>query len=131
MSQTAALAKFVAESSLDDVPEPVREKATEAIADLVGVAIYGSHHEVGEKVASYVETASPGTDATVLGRGTASPSGAALANGSFGHAVDFDDTFESIVLHPTSPVFCAALAAAEADGATGPDVLEAYVLGLD
>jgi 2-methylcitrate dehydratase PrpD len=131
MSQTAALAEFVAENSLDDVPEPAREKATEAIADLVGVAIYGSHHEVGEKVASYVETASPGANATVFGRGTASPSGAALANGSFGHAVDFDDTFESIVLHPTSPVFCAALAAAEAESATGRDVLEAYVIGID
>lgn len=131
MVETATLAEFVAESSLEEVPESVREKATEAISDLVGVAVYGSSHEVGQKVGSYVETAAPGSAATVLGGGTASPSGAALANGSFGHAVDFDDTFESIVIHPTSPVFSAALAVVEAEDATGRDLLEAYILGIE
>ena len=131
MVETATLAEFVAESSLEEVPDAARTKATEAISDLVGVAVYGSSHEVGQKVGSYVETAAPGAAATVFGGGTASPSGAALANGSFGHAVDFDDTFESIVIHPTSPVFSAALAVAEAEGATGRDVLEAYILGIE
>jgi 2-methylcitrate dehydratase PrpD len=131
MGETATLAEFVAESTLEDVPEPVHEKATEAISDLVGVAVYGSHHEVGGKVAAYVDATFAGAGATVFGRGAASPAGAALANGAFGHAVDFDDTFESIVIHPTSPVFSAALAVAEAEGASGRDVLEAYVTGIE
>ena len=91
----------------------------------MGVAIYGSHHDVGERITAYVESMSPGTDATMFGRGTASADGAALANASFGHAVDFDDTFESIVIHPTSPVFSAAFVTGEANNATGKDVLSA------
>jgi len=111
--------------------DEVREKSKEAITDLVGVALYGSHHGVGEQINSYVETSSPGSDATVLARGTASVTGAALANATFGHAVDFDDTFESIVIHPTSPVFSAALAVAELVNATGEDVLTGYAVGVD
>lgn len=131
MAETKALAEFVANTTADDLPDEVREKSKEAITDLVGVALYGSHHGVGEQINSYVETSSPGSDATVLARGTASVTGAALANATFGHAVDFDDTFESIVIHPTSPVFSAALAVAEVVNATGEDVLTGYAVGVD
>jgi 2-methylcitrate dehydratase PrpD len=131
VSETEALATFVEETSLSDVPEDVQQKAKEAITDLVGVAVYGSHHDVGERVASYVDATFSSGEATVLARGNASSPGAALANASFGHAVDYDDTFESIVIHPTSPVFSAALAAGERAGASGAAVLTAYVVGVD
>ena len=113
------------------MPAEVRIKSTEAVADFVGVALFGSHHEVGAKTWSYVDRVASGDDATVLGRGTASPPGAALANGTFGHAIDYDDTFESIVLHPTSPVFAAALAAGEYADAAGDEVLAGYVVGVE
>ena len=131
MAETERLAEFVTRTAPDDVPEEVRAKSKEAIADFVGVALFGSHHEVGEKMWSYVDRAAPGEDATVLGRGTASPPGAALANGTFGHAVDYDDTFESIVIHPTSPVFAAALAAGESADASGEEDLAGYVVGVE
>lgn len=131
MEATEELATFVAETTLSDVPDEARSKGKEAITDLVGVAVYGSHHDVGDRIASYVATDSPGETATVLGRGTASATGAALANATFGHAVDYDDTFESIVIHPTSPVFSAALAAAEEVDASGNEVLAGYLIGVD
>lgn len=131
MDATEALATFVDETDLSDVPDEPRSKAKEAITDLVGVAVYGSHHEVGDQISQFVESDSPGETATVFGRGTASATGAALANATFGHAVDYDDTFESIVIHPTSPVFSAALAAAEDVGATGEDVLIGYLIGVE
>ena len=131
MDATEAIAIFVEESTLSDVPRESREKAKEAISDLVGVAVYGSHHDVGDHIAAFVEEDSPGDAATVLARGSASATGAALANATFGHAVDYDDTFESIVIHPTSPVFSAALAAAEDVGASGTDLLTGYLIGVD
>jgi 2-methylcitrate dehydratase PrpD len=131
VSETRELATFVEATSLADVPTEVREKAKEAISDFVGVAVYGSHHDVGERVGSYVDTTFAAGEATVFARGDASPPGAALANGAFGHAVDYDDTFESIVIHPTSPVFAAALAAGEQAGASGEEVLAAYVVGCE
>ncbi|WP_418286473.1 MmgE/PrpD family protein [Halorubrum sp. DTA46] len=131
MGATEALAAFVAETELSDVPEPPQQKAKEAITDLVGVALYGSHHDVGDRITAFVEADSAGDAATMLARGRASATGAALANATYGHAVDYDDTFESIVIHPTSPVFSATLAAAESVGATGEDVLRGYLVGVD
>lgn len=131
MGETQSLAEFIVATPFEAFPADVVAKSKEAIADLVGVALYGSQHGVGERITSYVERASPGDDATMLGRGTASTSGAALANGTFGHAVDFDDTFETIVIHPTSPVFSAALAMGETVGAPGRDILTGYVVGVE
>ncbi len=131
MDATETLAAFVDETTLSDVPSDAQEKAKEAITDLVGVAIYGSHHEVGDKITAFVETDAPGDTATMFARGSASSTGAALANGTYGHAVDYDDTFESIVIHPTSPVFSAALAAAEDADGTGEDVLTSYLIGIE
>lgn len=69
---------------------------------------------------------------TVLGWGTASPLGAALANSTFGHAIDYGNTFESMVLYPSAPVFSAALTVVdESAGATGHDLLTGYVLGVE
>ncbi|MFC7157024.1 MmgE/PrpD family protein [Halomarina halobia] len=131
MSETAALAAFTADLSLTDVPEEVVERSKLAIRDFAGVALYGSQHPTGERIASYVDATAPGTGATVLGRSTASPAGAALANGTFGHAIDYDDTFESMVLHPTAPVFPTALAAAEHGDGTGEELLAGYVAGVE
>jgi 2-methylcitrate dehydratase PrpD len=130
MSATEALVELTRSGS-DEIPDEVLDRAKTSIRDVLGVAIYGSQHEVGDRIGRYVDRTSPGETATVLGRGTASPPGAALANGTFAHAIDYDDTFESMVLHPSAPVFPAALAAAEAADATGRDLLTGYVLGVE
>lgn len=131
MSTTDELVDLVRTTTYDDLPEEVVRHSKRSIRDVVGVSIYGSQHPVGQKLTRYVGRALPGTDATVLGRDTASVPGAALANGTFAHAVDYDDTFESIVLHPSAPVFPAALAISESVGGTGRDLLTAYGVGLE
>lgn len=131
MDETKTLAAFVEEISLDNIPPDVQEKAKEAIIDYIGVALFGSQHDVGNILIEYTDAVAGGTDATILATGRSSPSTAALANGAFGHAVDYDDTFESIVLHPTSPVFAAALAAGETVDASGADILPGYIVGVD
>ena len=114
MGETATLARFVSDATFDDLPAETVEKSKEAVRDYLGVALYGSHHDVGRRIADYVDAAASDGPATVLCRGSAGAPAAALANGTFGHAIDYDDTFESIVIHPTSPVFGATLAAVEA-----------------
>ncbi|MFB6303253.1 MAG: MmgE/PrpD family protein [Haloferacaceae archaeon] len=128
---TGQLAAFVATTGYDDIPDAALDRARTAVRDYLGVAVYGADHEVGDAVGAYVDAHMSGDAATTVNTGTASPPGAALANGAFGHAVDYDDTFESIVIHPTSPTFPAALAVAEHEGATGRETLAAYVLGVD
>jgi 2-methylcitrate dehydratase PrpD len=55
----------------------------------------------------------------------------ALINGGLAHALDFDDTHDEAVLHPGVAVIPAALAEAERVGASGPDLLDAIVVGYD
>jgi 2-methylcitrate dehydratase PrpD len=131
MDVTETLASFVVTTTYDDVPESVHEKSREAIRDAVGVAVYGSQHEVGETVGRYADRMFPGEGATVLGRGQSTPAGAALSNGAATHAIDYDDTFESIVIHPSGPVFSAALAAVEESGGDSRDLLTAYAVGCE
>ena len=131
MAETARLTGFIADTEFSDIPTDAIESAKPAIRDYLGVAVFGSHHAVGDRLSEYVDRFEPGDQATVFGRGTASATGAALANGGFGHAVDYDDTFESIVIHPTSPTFPAALAAAELIDGTGQDVVTGYLLGVE
>lgn len=128
---TRELAEFTSTVTFDDIDPEAVDHAKLAIRDYLGVAIYGSQHEIGEKINSYVAANHPGNTSTVFGHGTASPAGAALANGTFGHAIDYDDTYESIVLHPTSPIFAATLAAAERAGVSGKSILTGYIAGCE
>lgn len=130
MSATEALVALCA-TPFDELPTATHDPALASIRDVLGVAIYGSSHPVGDRIADYVASAAPGEGATLLGRGTASAPGAALANGCFAHAIDYDDTFESMVLHPSAPVFPAALAAAEMTAASGRALVGAYIIGVE
>lgn len=131
MGCTRRLAKFVASCEFGDLPPDVRDRSQTLILDVLGVALYGSREPIGEQISSYVNLTAPGEGATVIGTGTASPTGAALANGVFAHATDYDDTFESVILHPSASVLPAALAAAEYVDATGRELLAGYVAGVD
>lgn len=54
---------------------------------------------------------------------------AALVNGAAGHALDFDDVSMRMTGHPSAPVIPAALAMAEAQRASGIELLRAIVAG--
>ena len=79
-------------------------------------------------------TAPAGGDgqATLLGcAGRAAALDAALVNGTAAHALDYDDTHASVRGHPSAPIVAAALAAAETSGASGAQLVDAYLIGLE
>ena len=57
--------------------------------------------------------------------------GAALANGTLMHALDFDDTHPGSICHITTVVAPAALAVAGPTGASGRELVTAYVAGCE
>lgn len=70
--------------------------------------------------------------ATLIGDGRAtSPGQAALINGTASHALDYDDVNLAIIGHPTVVLAPAILALAETIGASGRDVVTAFVAGYD
>ena len=112
MSTTAELAEFVSNLAFEELPEDVVTKAKRALYNVVGVTAAGAADPVGRQIAAYVESQFPadGTS-TVVGHGRTSPVGAALANGSFPSVHHYDDTFDSLLAHPSASVFPAAYAA--------------------
>lgn len=129
MTATEDLAEFV--RSVDDLPAATVERAKLAIRDYLGVALYGSTQPTGETVRRYADATSEDGPATVLDGSSAGHERAALVNGAFGHAVDYDDTFASFPLHPTTVVVPAALSTGELVGADGEQFLRAYALGVE
>jgi 2-methylcitrate dehydratase PrpD len=71
-------------------------------------------------------------DATVMGFPTRLPGlSAAMVNGSAAHALDFDDVNLAMPGHPSVAILPALLALAEVRGASGEDVLTAFVAGYE
>lgn len=132
MSETATLAGFTAATTYDDVPESVVEHAKTHVRDTVGVALAGGEVAAGRIAVDYVNGLG-GDGAAVFGRGTASPEGAAFANGVLAHAMEWDDTpgAPHHLSHPSAPTFPAAVAAGERADASGREVLAGYVVGVE
>lgn len=56
---------------------------------------------------------------------------AALINGAASHSVEFDDIYRDAGYHPGSPVIAAALATAQAHGASGDTFLRGVIVGYE
>lgn len=128
---TEALATFVVETSYEHLPEEATERAKTHILDCIGVMLAGSRHEVGKHIIQFVKTAGGNPQSSVITGGfkTSAPN-AALANGTMGHALDYDDDSDSIIGHPTTVILPAILALGE-NLASGKDVLTSYVIGVE
>ena len=129
---TQRLAEFVIDTRAAGVPAEVMDAARDAVIDTLGVALVGGLDEVGEIALRYVRDLDARREATIWGTHVAtSMAEAAFVNGIFGHALDFDDVHASVHGHPSTTIVPAAIAAGEARGATGADLLAAYAIGLE
>jgi 2-methylcitrate dehydratase PrpD len=140
MSSTRSVAEFISGTSRASIPSSVRRLGTRSILDGIGLALAGSVGASGQIVKGYLEDLACPGPATVIGSALATaPRFAAFANGIAIHADDYDDTqlatkpdrVYGLLTHPTAPVLPAVLAVAEQDGASGADVLDAYLIGTE
>ena len=130
MGATETIARWVVNTNYEDIPPDAIRVANESCFDLLGVILAGSVQPVGQIIQEYVTKQGAVPEATILSGGAQSTmANVALANGTMGHALDYDD-FGGFG-HPTVAVFPALLAIGEHSGATGRDLLEAYVLGCE
>jgi len=73
----------------------------------------------------------PGNGTVIAGFHKVAPEYAALLNGSFAHALDFDDLCNEASAHPGAAVIPAALAADDMTELSGKDFLLAVVVGYE
>jgi len=131
MDVTAKLAKFATELKYESVPPKALETAKIAVRDCLGVALAGSREEDAKICAEIARHENAKEETSVIGQGfKTSALNAALANGTAAHALDFDHSF-TIMGQPTAPIIPAIFALGEALGASGRQMLEAYVVGYE
>jgi 2-methylcitrate dehydratase PrpD len=112
------------------IPDDVREATRMRILDTLGLALAGRTFDIGAAVLAAVTGDADSGAATIVGGPSGLPTEtAALATGSLAEAIEFDDSHNETIVHPSSPVVAAALAAAEARGLTGAELLWAVSLG--
>jgi 2-methylcitrate dehydratase PrpD len=121
------LGEFVADAA---PPADARRAAARAVLDTVGVTLAGAAEPAARAVQRVIEaTRGP---CTVLGLvSSATAADAALANGTAAHALDYDDMCFVSLAHPSAPLVAASLAAAEIAAASGPALLDAYIVGFE
>ncbi|SFG52734.1 MmgE/PrpD family protein [Streptomyces mirabilis] len=130
-STTLTLAEYAASTSLERIPEDVRERAKQVILDEMASAHFGRAQPAGTLAAQYVAGMAGPPEARVLGTGLrVSAPLAALANGTAGHADEIDGA-HVVGGHPGATLVHAAVAMAERQSATGGELLNAVVLGYD
>jgi len=125
------LGRFAA-AEIDDpaTSERVTRDVARRLRDLLGNSLAAADSEPAEIVGRIVSASGGSEQAGLIGRPGRHPAAlAALFNGTLAHALDFDDTHLPSVLHPSAAVFPAALAAAEATGASGRRFAHAAAVG--
>ncbi|HTH78423.1 MAG TPA: MmgE/PrpD family protein [Ramlibacter sp.] len=129
---TSIFAAFVAKHPSRGWSDAVDHEAHRTFYNWLGCAIGAAKHEAADAAIAAVQMLEPSQQATVLGRREkVDMASAALINGITSHTFDFDDTHLKTIIHPAGPVASAVLALAEHRRASGRDVIDALVLGID
>lgn len=130
---TRQLCEFLARLTLDDVPAPVIERTKDLFLDWMASAIAGKDAPAVRKIQEFAAAMGPrdGDAEVFVDRRRTSPYFAALINGAASHVVEQDDVHNGSVLHPAAVVFPAVVAAAQAEGKTGAEVLLASIAGYE
>ena len=132
MGATGELARWVVETSSEQVPDSIIHEGKRCLINFLSVALYSSRDPSLDILLDVFKIEGGGRHASVLGTGVrTSLQNAALANGYLGHLEDYDDTHFPTVIHPSSPTLPAALALGEQLKSSGKDVLTAAVLGME
>eukprot|EP01037_Dinobryon_pediforme_P004283 gene4283-4333_t len=124
------LARFAANLRFEDLPEEVVADARLRILDTLGVIMAATHSPTAAAIRRAARALGTGHTAQIVGStNTTTPSLAALVNGTVAHALDFDDTHNASVMHPSVVSVPAALAMVQALGGTGADLILAVAIG--
>lgn len=129
----AQLAAFAAGLRFDDIPAAVLRRAEDLMLDWLASALAGARARQVLAVERFAQAMGPqdGPSQVLIARRTASPYFAAMVNAAASHVVEQDDVHNASVFHPATVVFPPALAAAQATGASGRDLLAAAVAGYE
>lgn len=141
-SPTAQLAAFAAGLRFDSVPDSVVRRTEDLLVDWFGSAVAGHGARPVQSITRFAQAMGPqpvtgcdtepaGAAEVIITRARTSPYLAAMANAAASHVAEQDDVHNGAVFHPATVVFSAAVATAQALGASGQQLLTASVAGYE
>jgi 2-methylcitrate dehydratase PrpD len=131
-SATQILAQFITESRFEALPEALRHEGRRSILNHVGCALGVARDPAVIAALAVMQESSGKPSATVYGqRDKLSVMEAAFVNAIASNLLDYDDTHLRTVIHPSAPVAPVAFALGEEIGASGAEVLHAFLLGAE
>lgn len=132
MTVATELAQRIVAMRYEDLPPEAIRWAKISFIDTIGCA-FAAVDEDAPRIAERVLVAGPGGGPSLIwgtDRRTTALDAAAI-NGTAAHALDYDDCSNSLGGHPSAATLPGMLALGEALGASGHDVLLAYVTGFE
>ena len=133
-SATQVLAAFASDLRFEQIPPEAVGRAKDCILDTVGVAIFGAALPWSRMVREYAQRFGSGGRSSVLapnGGHLQAPS-AALVNGTAAHAFELDSMRQpNAGAHPGATLLPAGLAIAQEEGASGSELIAAFVAGCE
>ncbi len=102
-----------------------------SLLDWMAVGLAGLQEPVSQIMHKFAAQEAGAPHASLFGGGRAPTRMAALVNGTISHALDYDDTHFAHIGHPSVAVIPAALAVAEAQGASLQSFVRAAFLGCE
>jgi 2-methylcitrate dehydratase PrpD len=123
------VARFIVETKKSDISAESLKWAKIGSFDCMGVMLAGAAAEPGKILANLIKTLGGIPETTIAGTGlrTSRVLGA-LGNGTLAHALDYDDM--AGWSHPSCVLFPPLISIGEPLGASGKDILDAYVIGF-
>src|SRR5688572_25650289 len=132
MALARQLAEKVTALRYEDLPPQAHYWSKVAVFDSLGDTLAGFEEDAPRIVEEVLGIEPDDGPCLIFGSGRhARPLDAALVNGTAAHALDFDNTAKSFGGHVSAVMVPALIAAAEAHGASGRDLLLAHAAGYE
>jgi 2-methylcitrate dehydratase PrpD len=138
---TRSIVDFISTADIRHFPEEAIRLGKRCLIDGIGLVLAGSTAGCSILLRDHIRSIAGKPESTILGKEALKAPArlAALANGTSGHAHDFDDTQLSrspdriygLLTHPTIPPLAAGLAVAEKFPLSGVQFLEAFLTGFE
>ena len=124
-------ADYAVKEQTSKLPADVLHHAKRAVIDWYACLLPGSRVEPATILEQALADELDHGNARLASGRRATLRAAALINGAASHSVEFDDIYRDAGYHPGSPVISAALAAAQAKGASGEQFLRGVIVGYE
>ena len=134
MSYEKLLTNILNLAELDDAMLDAEALATAKLSfyDWLVVSCAASAEPLAVILRDFIASEGGNSIATVTGASEKFPArAAALANGAISHALDYDDNVQVVLGHTSAVQVPALLALGEAIGASGQQLVDAYIVGFE